>query len=140
MVEEREDIARRKCSKSGCGCFPDPLACCQSQPNLESVCFAFIETLGVWLMRSLTPTLLLRIALYGPKKLSEELRQGKNPHMTRRRWIIGLSMLGGSMGQAVTRYHTGIVNHLPSPPGQKLFDADRVDASNYAYNQFNSPD
>lgn len=39
-----------------------------------------------------------------PKQLSEELRQGKNPHMTRRRWIIGLSMLGGSMGQAVTLY------------------------------------
>ncbi len=66
-----------------------------------------------------------------PKQLSEELRQGKNPHMTRRRWTIGLSMLGGSMGQAVTLYQTGIVNHLPDPPGQKLFDADRVDASNY---------
>jgi len=44
------------------------------------------------------------------------------------------------MGQAVTLYQTGIVNYLPSPPGQKLFDADRVDASNYAYNKFNSPD
>jgi len=75
-----------------------------------------------------------------PKQLSEELRKGQNPHMTRRRWIIGLSMLGGSMGQAVTLYQTGIVNHLPDPPGQKLFDADRVDASNYAYNKFNSPD
>ena len=62
-----------------------------------------------------------------PKQLSEELRQGQNPYMTRRRWIIGLSMLGGSMGQAVTLYQTGIVNHLPDPPGQKLFDADRVD-------------
>src|SRR4028118_2136342 len=75
-----------------------------------------------------------------PKQLSEELRKGQNPHMTRRRWIIGLSMLGGSMGQAVTLYQTGIVNHLPDPPGQKIFDADRVDASNYAYNKFNSPD
>jgi hypothetical protein len=44
------------------------------------------------------------------------------------------------MGRAVTLYQTGIVNHLPSLPGQKLFDADRVDASNYAYNKFNSPD
>jgi hypothetical protein len=34
-----------------------------------------------------------------PKQLSEELRQGQNPHMTRRRWIIGLSMLGGSMSK-----------------------------------------
>jgi len=39
-------------------------------------------------------------------------------------------MLGGSMGQAVTLYPTGSVNHLPSPPGQKLFDADRVDTFN----------
>jgi len=75
-----------------------------------------------------------------PQQLSQELRQGQNPYMTRRRWIIGLSMLGGSMGQAVTLYQTGIINHLPDPPGQKIFDADRVDASNYAYNKFNSPD
>ncbi len=60
--------------------------------------------------------------------------------MSRRRAIIGLSMLGGSMGQLVTLYQTGIVSHLPDPPGQELFDADRVDASNYAYNKFNSPD
>jgi uncharacterized membrane protein len=75
-----------------------------------------------------------------PTQLSEELRKGKNPHMSRRRAIIGLSMLGGSMGQLVTLYQTGIVSHLPDPPGQELFDADRVDASNYAYSRFNSPD
>jgi uncharacterized membrane protein len=75
-----------------------------------------------------------------PQQLSQELRQGKNPYMSRRRAIIGLSMLGGSMGQLVTLYQTGIVSHLPDPPGQQIFDADRVDASNYAYNKFNSPD
>ncbi|MBW4573602.1 MAG: vitamin K epoxide reductase family protein [Tolypothrix carrinoi HA7290-LM1] len=74
-----------------------------------------------------------------PKQLSEELRQGKNPDMSRRRAIIGLSMLGGSMGQIVTLYQTGVVSHLPSLP-VPLFDADRVDASNYAYSRFNSPD
>ncbi|BAY46313.1 vitamin K epoxide reductase [Scytonema sp. HK-05] len=73
-----------------------------------------------------------------PTQLSQELRQGKSPDMTRRRWIIGLSMLGGSMGQLVSLYQTGIVDHLPDPPGP--FDADRVDASNYAYSRFNSPD
>ncbi len=73
------------------------------------------------------------------KQLSQELRQGKDPHMSRRRAIIGLSMLGGSMGQIVTLYQTGIVNHLPDPP-IPIFDADRVDASNYAYSRFNSPD
>jgi hypothetical protein len=74
-----------------------------------------------------------------PKQLSEELRQGKNPDMSRRRAIIGLSMLGGSMGQIVTLYQTGVVGHLPSLP-VPLFDADRVDAANYAYSRFNSPD
>ncbi len=75
-----------------------------------------------------------------PQQLSQELRQGKDPHMSRRRAIIGLSMLGGSMGQLVTLYQTGIISHLPDPPGQQIFDADRVDASNYAYSRFNSPD
>lgn len=75
-----------------------------------------------------------------PKQLSQELRQGDSPDLTRRRWIIGLSMLGGSMGQLVTLYQTGIISHLPDPPGQELFNADRVDASDYAYSRFNSPD
>lgn len=51
-----------------------------------------------------------------PQQLSQELREGKDPHMTRRRWIIGLSMLGGSMGQLVSMYQTGIIDHLPDPP------------------------
>ncbi|KYC37256.1 vitamin K epoxide reductase [Scytonema hofmannii PCC 7110] len=74
-----------------------------------------------------------------PTQLSQELREGNNPHMTRRRWIIGLSTLGGSMGQIVSLYQTGIVKHLPDPP-VPVFDADRVDASDYAYSRFNSPD
>jgi hypothetical protein len=37
-----------------------------------------------------------------PQQLSQELCQGKDPNMSRRRAIIGLSMLGGSMGQLVT--------------------------------------
>ncbi|KAF3888145.1 MULTISPECIES: vitamin K epoxide reductase family protein [Nostocales] len=74
-----------------------------------------------------------------PNQLSQELREGNNPHMTRRRWIIGLSTLGGSMGQIVSLYQTGIVKHLPDPP-VPVFNADKVDASNYAYSRFNSPD
>lgn len=74
-----------------------------------------------------------------PKQLSEELRKGKNPHMSRRRAIMGLSMLGGSMGQLVSLYQTGVIPHLPSLPAP-IFDADKVDASNYAYCRFESPD
>ncbi|MBW4618372.1 MAG: vitamin K epoxide reductase family protein [Cyanosarcina radialis HA8281-LM2] len=75
-----------------------------------------------------------------PQQLSQELRQGKSPNMTRRRAIVGLSLLGASMGEIVTLYQTGIVSHLPDPPGQELFNADKVDASDYAYSRFKSPD
>jgi uncharacterized membrane protein len=74
-----------------------------------------------------------------PIQLSQELRQGKNPNMSRRRAIIGLSMLGGTMGQLVTLYQTGVIGHLPDPP-IPIFNADKVDASNYAYKRFNAPD
>ncbi|AFZ32138.1 vitamin K epoxide reductase [Gloeocapsa sp. PCC 7428] len=94
---------------------------------------------GIYVAALPTHTL-SRLRFMEPKQLSQELRQGKNPNMSRRRAIIGLSMLGGSMGQLVTLYQTGIISHLPDPPGQELFDADRVDASNYAYSRFNSPD
>lgn len=58
--------------------------------------------------------------------------------MRRRRWIIGLSLLGAAAGQVVTAYQTGLVRHLPDPPGP--FDADRVDASDYAFRRAQSPD
>jgi uncharacterized membrane protein len=74
-----------------------------------------------------------------PEELSRELREGNSSELNTRRWIIGLSMLGATMGQVVSLYQTGIVDHLPDPP-VPFFDADRVDASNYAYNKLNTPD
>lgn len=74
-----------------------------------------------------------------PKSLSRELREAKTPDLTRRRWIVGLSLLGGTMGQIVSLYQVGIVPRLPDPPG-RLFDATKVDASPYAYSRFESPD
>lgn len=38
-----------------------------------------------------------------PAQLSYELRKGKSPDLTRRRWIIGLSLLGTAM-MTVTWY------------------------------------
>jgi len=67
-----------------------------------------------------------------PKQLSQELRTGQSAALTRRRWTIGWSMLAGSMGQLVRLYQTRILDHLPDPPGQQLFNADRLDASHYA--------
>ena len=73
-----------------------------------------------------------------PTQLSRELREGNSPDLNRRRQIISLSMLGAAVGQLVSLYQTGVIDHLPDPP-IPLFDADRVDASEYAY-RFNSPD
>lgn len=74
-----------------------------------------------------------------PKQLSQELREGSSPDLNRRRQIIGLSMLGASIGEAITLYQTGVIDQLPSLPGS-FFDANKVDASDYAYSRFNSPD
>ena len=74
-----------------------------------------------------------------PKQLSQELRNGSTPDLDRRRQIIGLSLLGATIGELITLYQTGVVDELPTLPGS-FFDANKVDASNYAYSRFNSPD
>lgn len=74
-----------------------------------------------------------------PRQLSEELRNGSSPDLNRRRWIIGLSILGSTVAQIVSLYQTGIINKLPDPP-ISIFDSDKVDASDYAYKRMNSPD
>lgn len=74
-----------------------------------------------------------------PKQLSHELRTVTTPDLTRRRWIVGLSLLGAAVGQVVTLYQMGIVRRLPDPPGG-LFNATKVDASPYAYSRLQSPD
>ncbi len=74
-----------------------------------------------------------------PRQLSRELRKGETPDLARRRWIVGLSVVGTAMAQIVSLYQTGIVRRLPDPP-LRGFDSDRVDASDYAYSRFSSPD
>ncbi|MBD2260097.1 vitamin K epoxide reductase family protein [Pseudanabaena sp. FACHB-2040] len=74
-----------------------------------------------------------------PQQLSRELREGTSPDLQRRRQIIGLSMLGATMGQLVSLYQTGIIKHLPDPP-VSIFDADKVDSSEYAYKRLDTPD
>lgn len=74
-----------------------------------------------------------------PRQLSQELRKGNNPHMSRRRLIIGLSMVGATMAEAVALYQTGIISELPDPP-LPLIDSSKVDASDYAYRILDTPD
>lgn len=74
-----------------------------------------------------------------PRQLSQELRLGEGDDLARRRWIVGLSVLGSAIGGVVGLYQTGIIRRLPDPPSD-LFDSERVDASDYAYSRLNMPD
>jgi uncharacterized membrane protein len=74
-----------------------------------------------------------------PRQLSHELREGRSPDLTRRRWVVGLSLVGAAMAQAVTLYQTGIIRRLPDPPLPGI-DSNKVDASDYAYKRMQTPD
>ena len=74
-----------------------------------------------------------------PTRLSRELRTARNGDLARRRWIVGLSLFGAAIGGVVGAYQTGLVRRLPDPPVGP-FDSERVDASDYAYNRFDTPD
>ncbi|HEV7299484.1 MAG TPA: vitamin K epoxide reductase family protein [Tepidisphaeraceae bacterium] len=74
-----------------------------------------------------------------PAQLSYELRNETSPDLTRRRWIIGLSLLGVAAGKIVGAYQTGILRRLPDLPFWP-FDSNRVNASDYAYSRGQMPD
>lgn len=72
-----------------------------------------------------------------PAQLSRALRHSNDPFLARRRRVIGLSLISIASMSVITLYQTGIIKHLPEPPG---FDADKVDASEEAYALFATPD
>ena len=75
-----------------------------------------------------------------PARLSLELRQGRSADLARRRWAIGMSFAGAGIGMLVGAYQTGMIKRLPDIlPGQ-LWDAEKVDASDYAYKRAQTPD
>lgn len=74
-----------------------------------------------------------------PSQLSRELREGRDPGLTRRRWVVGLSLLGAGLGGVVGLYQTGVLRRLPDLP-IRPFDATKVDASDYAYKRMQTPD
>lgn len=76
---------------------------------------------------------------HSPTELSRQLRTGTSEDLQRRRWIVGLSLLGVAAGQVVTLFQTGIIKRLPDPP-MDVFDSTKVDASEYAYKRGNMPD
>ena len=78
--------------------------------------------------------------ILAPADLSRELREEQNSDLGRRRWIIGLSFTGSAIGAIVSLYQTGIIKRLPDILPGKIFDAEKVDASDYAYKRLQSPD
>ncbi|MBW4442186.1 MAG: vitamin K epoxide reductase family protein [Plectolyngbya sp. WJT66-NPBG17] len=74
-----------------------------------------------------------------PRELSLELRKGKNPDLSRRRLIVGLSMLGATMAEAVSLYQVGVIEELPDLPIPGI-DSNKVDAADYAYSVLDTPD
>lgn len=82
----------------------------------------------------------MRYETLPPARLSRELRTGADPDLQRRRWAIGLSFVGLVAGVAVTAYQTGMIRRLPDILPGAVFDAEQVDASNYAYKRLQTPD
>ena len=74
-----------------------------------------------------------------PSQLSHELRNETTPDLARRRWILGLSLIGVAAGKIVSLFQMGIIRRLPDPP-VGVFDSSKVDASDYAYKRMNMPD
>ena len=66
-----------------------------------------------------------------PRVLSRELRHQTGPDLRRRRWVLGLSLLGTLAGQIVALFQMGLIRRLPDPPVGP-FDSTRVNASDYA--------
>lgn len=82
----------------------------------------------------------MRKKILPPPVLSRELREGESADLTRRRWGIGLSFGGLFIGAVVGAYQTGIIKKLPDILPGKIWDAQKVDASDYAYQHLQMPD
>lgn len=73
------------------------------------------------------------------ERVSDDLRRGDSPDLTRRRAATGLTLLAITALQVVHAYQTGLLRRVPEPRLPWL-DADRVDASGEAYHLFGTPD
>jgi uncharacterized membrane protein len=77
--------------------------------------------------------------ILSPRQLSTELRTHHTPDLSRRRWLLGLQLVGMFAGAAVGLFQMGVLKRLPDLPLAR-FDATRVDASDYGYKYLQTPD
>lgn len=73
-----------------------------------------------------------------PRQLREELQHGRSGDMTRRRAIVVLALVAMASMTVVTLFQTGVIGHMPDPPGV-WFDSAKVNSSEQAY-RFGLPD
>lgn len=66
------------------------------------------------------------------ERLGQELRFDRSAEMRRRRWIVGISLIGVSLAQIMTLKQVGIVRSLPDLPVRDSDDAVVDDAHAYA--------
>ncbi len=82
----------------------------------------------------------MAVQLLSPTDLSEQLRGDSTPDLNRRRAGIALSLAGAVIAGAVTAYQTGLIKRLPDILPGRIWDAEKVDASDYAYRNLQQPD
>lgn len=75
-----------------------------------------------------------------PARLSQELRLGTGDDLKLRRIGIALSFAGAAIGAIVGAYQTGVIRRLPDILPGKIWNAEKVDASDYAYENAQMPD
>jgi uncharacterized membrane protein len=73
------------------------------------------------------------------RELSHQLRRTTDPDLRRRRWVLGLSLVGTVAAQIVTLYQMGMLRRLPDLPVGP-FNATKVDAAPYGYSRLQTPD
>jgi hypothetical protein len=74
-----------------------------------------------------------------PTQLSKELRTGSGDFLEERRSVVALSLTAiGCMG-LIAAYQMGLIRRLPDLP-LPLMDAEKVDASDEAYEKLSTPD
>ncbi len=82
----------------------------------------------------------MTVELLEPSELSHQLREESSPDLQKRRIGIGLSLAGAVIAGVVTAYQTGLIKRLPDILPGKVWDAEKVDASDYAYSMLQQPD
>jgi uncharacterized membrane protein len=75
-----------------------------------------------------------------PAQLSHELRKTHSAELSFRRYIVGFSLLGVAAGCVVGAYQTGLIKRLPDAGRNSVFNANQVNASDYAYKRWQTPD